>query len=187
MAEEKKTDEIVRELVERVERLENENQRLKQQLSTSADTVPQENKLSRRSFLKKLGAGAIGLGVLSLSPAASKLTISDNGITQDGEDLYLGLGGSNSMTGDLNMGTYSITNTGSISTSEIIDGAGVSHTGELADEGSIQPPENHDNSAHSVTFISDGDGTERQIWVIANGASDPSGADPEDIIFEEGS
>ena len=33
--------------------------------------------------------------------------------------------------------------------------------------------------------ISDGDGTERQIWVIANGASDPSGADPEDIIFEE--
>lgn len=32
--------------------------------------------------------------------------------------------------------------------------------------------------------ISDGDGTERQIWVIANGASDPTGADPEDIIFE---
>ena len=33
--------------------------------------------------------------------------------------------------------------------------------------------------------LSDGDGTERQIWVIANGASDPAGADPEDIIFEE--
>jgi hypothetical protein len=33
--------------------------------------------------------------------------------------------------------------------------------------------------------ISDGDGTERQIWVIAAGASDPAGADPEDIIFEE--
>jgi hypothetical protein len=33
--------------------------------------------------------------------------------------------------------------------------------------------------------ISDGDGTERQIWVIASGASDPSGADAEDIIFEE--
>ena len=32
--------------------------------------------------------------------------------------------------------------------------------------------------------LSDGDGTERQIWVIANGASDPTGADPEDIIFE---
>jgi len=33
--------------------------------------------------------------------------------------------------------------------------------------------------------LSDGDGTERQVWVIANGASDPAGADPEDIIFEE--
>jgi len=33
--------------------------------------------------------------------------------------------------------------------------------------------------------VSDGDGTERQIWVIANGASDPAEAAPEDIIFEE--
>jgi len=33
--------------------------------------------------------------------------------------------------------------------------------------------------------ITAGDGTERQIWVIANGASDPAGAGPEDIIFEE--
>jgi len=33
--------------------------------------------------------------------------------------------------------------------------------------------------------LSDGDGTERQIWIIANGASDPSGADASDIIFEE--
>jgi hypothetical protein len=33
--------------------------------------------------------------------------------------------------------------------------------------------------------LSDGDGTERQIWIIANGASDPSGADADDIIFEE--
>jgi hypothetical protein len=33
--------------------------------------------------------------------------------------------------------------------------------------------------------VSDGDGTERQIYVIANGASDPAEADAEDIIFEE--
>lgn len=33
--------------------------------------------------------------------------------------------------------------------------------------------------------LSEGDGIERQIWVIANGASDPAGADPEDLIFEE--
>jgi len=33
--------------------------------------------------------------------------------------------------------------------------------------------------------VTDGDEIDRQVWVIANGASDPSGADPEDIIFEE--
>lgn len=33
--------------------------------------------------------------------------------------------------------------------------------------------------------VSDGDGTERQIWVIANGASDPAGAGADDLIFEE--
>jgi hypothetical protein len=33
--------------------------------------------------------------------------------------------------------------------------------------------------------ITDGDDTERQLYVIANGASDPSGAGPEDLIFEE--
>jgi len=33
--------------------------------------------------------------------------------------------------------------------------------------------------------LSDGDGTERQVYVIGNGASDPAGADPVDIIFEE--
>lgn len=33
--------------------------------------------------------------------------------------------------------------------------------------------------------LSDGDGVERQHWVIPQGASDPAGAEPEDIIFEE--
>ena len=33
--------------------------------------------------------------------------------------------------------------------------------------------------------LSEGDENERQIWIIANGADDPDGADPEDIIFEE--
>jgi hypothetical protein len=44
---------------------------------------------------------------------------------------------------------------------------------------------NHDNTEHSLTFVSDGDGIERQIWIIANGASDPAGAGTEDIILEE--
>lgn len=43
----------------------------------------------------------------------------------------------------------------------------------------------HDNAAHSEEFVSDGDGTTRQVWVIGNGASDPAGAGPDDLIFEE--
>lgn len=59
------------------------------------------------------------------------------------------------------------------------------HTSTFAVDGDAQPPENHDNAAHSAAFVADGDGTERRIWVIPNGASDPAGANAEDIIFEE--
>lgn len=38
------------------------------------------------------------------------------------------------------------------------------------------------NSAGPIT---DGDGVERHIWVIAAGAADPAGAGPDDLIFEE--
>ena len=33
--------------------------------------------------------------------------------------------------------------------------------------------------------VVDGDDTERTIWIIANGASDPADATAEDLIFEE--
>jgi len=33
--------------------------------------------------------------------------------------------------------------------------------------------------------IVDGDGTERELYLIANGASDPADAGPDDLIFEE--
>lgn len=80
------------------------------------------------------------------------------------------------------------------------DPSGTQHTGELADIGDVfsgshgdlsgvtsdqHHAQDHDNADHTEAFVSDGDGTERQVWVIANGASDPAGADPEDIIFEE--
>jgi len=35
------------------------------------------------------------------------------------------------------------------------------------------------------TVVVDGDSTERRIWVIPNGASDPAGATADDLIFEE--
>lgn len=41
------------------------------------------------------------------------------------------------------------------------------------------------NSVNGGGPISDGDGIERQIWVIESGASDPVDADAEDIILEK--
>lgn len=41
------------------------------------------------------------------------------------------------------------------------------------------------NSVNSGGPVSDGDGTERKVWVIANGASDPAGASNDDLILEE--
>lgn len=44
---------------------------------------------SRRSFLKKIGIGAAGLGALTVTPAASKLKITENSIIRDG-NTFLG-------------------------------------------------------------------------------------------------
>lgn len=52
--------------------------------------------------------------------------------------------------------------------------------GDGVDANSVETDEINDGGP-----LSDGNGTERQIWIIANGDSDPSGADSEDIIFEE--
>ena len=42
----------------------------------------------------------------------------------------------------------------------------------------------HSNNAHSLAFVSDGDGVERQIWVSADGTV-PAGADPDDIVLTQ--
>lgn len=50
------------------------------------------------------------------------------------------------------------------------DGAAWNHVGSIGD---------------LSAFLADGDGVDREIWVIPNGASDPAGAGPDDLIFEE--
>lgn len=45
--------------------------------------------------------------------------------------------------------------------------------------------EHTDGVASAVDAITDGDGVDRQIWVIANGAADPADATADDLIFEE--
>lgn len=49
---------------------------------------------------------------------------------------------------------------------------------------SIGIPE-HDNDDHREQYIPDGDGVERETWVIEAGAADPAEAAPEDLIFEK--
>ena len=84
-------EEKLERLAERVDKLEEknyqlqqENQELKQRIdnrfSGQKSSEKDEKEISRRSFLRKLGAGAVGLGALSLAPAASRLTITDTGI-----------------------------------------------------------------------------------------------------------
>lgn len=62
-----------------------------------------------------------------------------------------------------------------------ISGADVSDT---APAGKGLETDGNGNLQHAAT-ITDGDGVDREIWVVAAGGSDPAGADPEDIIFEE--
>lgn len=102
-------------LVEKVERLEEENRRLKKEdVWKDAGEATVKEEVSRRSFLKKLGAGVVSLGALSLAPVASKVSITNTGITKDGnsfwhqgnlvESNYLKIDGSIPMSGALDLG-----------------------------------------------------------------------------------
>lgn len=80
------------------------------------------------------------------------------------------------------------------------DGAGTDHTYVTTEDESsdlpnasqhanlsgadVHDPAEHDNADHSEAFIADGDGTSRDYYVIDAGAGDPSGAGPDDLIFE---
>ena len=83
---EKDIEKIVEDKVEK--RVQEELERRETRTQDSKEPKDNKNSLSRRDFLKKLGAGAIGLGALSLAPAASKVTISDTGITKEGNQFW---------------------------------------------------------------------------------------------------
>ncbi len=89
--------ERIEKLENKVKELEKQNQRLKGLLDTVIDDeidLEDENQatpkqqFSRRSFMKKIGAGALGLGAVGLVPAASKLKLTDSGITQNGNSFW---------------------------------------------------------------------------------------------------
>lgn len=101
-----------------------------------------------------------------------------------------------------NLQNNPLANVASLETSTVID-SDTATTYDVGDDlvGGVQNPltQTLDAAGNDVTNVgalgtttlngggpvSEGDGIERQIYVIANGASDPAGADPEDIIFEE--
>jgi len=82
--------------------------------------------------------------------------------------------------------------------STFTDPSGTDHSGELADASDVVSDHSnlsgvasdqhhaqvHGNGDHTSTYVADGDGTDREIFVINNGASDPSAAGPDDIILE---
>jgi len=118
---EEKIDSLEKEnkkLRQKTQRLEKQNIKLRKQVEEkSEDSLEkiEEGQLSRRSFLKKLGAGALGLGALGVSPAASQLTISKTGILRDGSPEFLDLSGSSPMISNLDMGGNAINSVNAVS------------------------------------------------------------------------
>jgi hypothetical protein len=133
--------------------------------------------VSRRDMLTVLaggGAGALAMG--AASPASAQQI---NGIIKADQ-----LGTSSEPVQQLyvqNETTYENSEAIGTLTVDTLNSADVSDTQtaeralETDGSGNLNP----------VAAVTDGDGTKREIWVIANGASDPAGADPEDIILEE--
>jgi len=73
-------------LVERIEKLERENEKLKQKVGLEKESEERRSqKVSRRGFLKKIGLGAAGIGAATLIPSASALNIKDDNL-----DVYTG-------------------------------------------------------------------------------------------------
>lgn len=80
---EKRIDRLEKFVKDQQETIQDLKSELKEEKMGPPGGKNQPNSISRRSFLKKLGAGAAGLGALSLAPAASQLKITKNGISSD--------------------------------------------------------------------------------------------------------
>jgi hypothetical protein len=119
-------EKLVREQAREIEALKQKVGEHEAQLQQSDNADIEESSLvSRRDFLKGLGTATAGLGVLSLLPsAAANVRVTDTGVSVDGNSFwhqgtfnpsdYLPLDGSSSMTGNLDVGSNSITNVANV-------------------------------------------------------------------------
>jgi hypothetical protein len=95
----------IKRLEERVEELEEENKRLKKSSKETEESFSDSgNEISRRNFLKKIGLGAAGLGVLGVSPASALNIRSDSlsfygGSGESGTDFNIDSNGDVSING----------------------------------------------------------------------------------------
>lgn len=141
---------------------------LESQRNDAIDALAEYTGVCRRTLLRVVagGAGAGALGVLGTGAASADASTSDGdgdvGTPNNRVDAFLDGADLVSLEGSATGAAGTITNmTG--------DGLFVSN-GDLQ----VMPD-----------VLQDGDGTSRDVWVIANGASDPAGASTGDLIFEE--
>lgn len=121
------------------------------------------------------------------SGSGSSVLSDSNNDTADGGDIYqlpqiedaidFQSGGEllNAESVDATTLTGGLVETDTLNGADISSSANAERALETDGNGNLNP----------VTAVTDGDGIKREIWVIANGASDPAGADADDIILEE--
>jgi hypothetical protein len=109
--------EKLRKLEKRVERLEQQNRKLKKKVkeeSSSGKISESSREVSRRSFLKKLGAGMISIGALSFSSVSALNIRSEDlqfygGSEEENVEFEVGSDGSVVLSNTLDLGNNRIT------------------------------------------------------------------------------
>lgn len=109
--------EKLRKLEKRIEKLEEQNRELRKEVqeeSSSEKVSESSRKVSRRSFLKKLGAGMISIGALSFSSVSALNIRSENlqfygGSDEKNVEFEIGSNGSVILSNTLDLGNNRIT------------------------------------------------------------------------------
>jgi hypothetical protein len=113
------------------------------------ETVEEDEEVSRRGFLKKIGAGALGLGALSISPISAYDIKSSHGLEVWSEgnqhmEVY---------NGEIDLLNNNLTGVNQINGQDA-DNLGVSDHSNLSNVQSDQHhSQNHDNSDHTTTYL----------------------------------
>ncbi len=140
-------EEKVEKLAERVGELEKENRKLKSKLKN--DEKQEDQEISRRKFIKKLGAGAAGIGAMGIA-SASGLKLTKSGLSSSGSDISLNSSNLNSIQ-NLNVGSTT--------------------SGSLELDGFQTEIKFSDLGDHYIRYDSSGSGNRRLVFEDTNGGS----------------